>query len=95
MAIRGSEPEERGFSDELLANCLIGLRLKHNKDGAGGPCRGRSLAGDLFDALVGFEHIFDVSLEQQEVRRVFAVDLQSAAIIPRSEERRVGKECRL
>ncbi len=37
MATRGNDPEDLGFGDGLLANCLIGLRLKHNKDGAGCP----------------------------------------------------------
>src|SRR4029079_2855232 len=80
MATRGSDPEFLGFGDELLANCLIDLRPKRNKEGRAAQCA--NLASDVFHALVRFEHIFDISLEQQKVWCVLAVDLQSAAVIP-------------
>src|ERR1051325_1105352 len=43
---------------------------------------GNCLFGSLLNALVSFVHVLDVSLKQQEIGSVFAVDLQGAAVVP-------------
>src|SRR5256885_17052196 len=77
-----------------VASCRSGVAAVRTRRWAGGALRG--LAGLLFLALAGLAAAIVVGLRayQTLTLEVLAATVTTQPLGPRSEERRVGKECR-